>query len=53
MLVHALIVKKNLFQAIPFSQTDLIQTLHFSISIVLSTHSWMSKQFYLKQFSLA
>ena len=39
MLVHSLIVKKFLFQVIPFCQTVLIQTIQFSISIVfVHTH---------------
>ena len=37
--VHSLIVKTFLFQAIQFSQRVIIQTIQFSISIVLSTHS--------------
>ena len=40
MLVHSLIVKKFLFQAIQFSQMVLIQTIQFSISTVS-----MPKQF--------
>ena len=43
--VHNLIVKTFIFQAIQFSQTILIQTIQFSIS--------MSKQLYIKQCSLA
>ena len=35
MQVHSLIVKKILFQAIQFSQTVLIQTIQFSISVQL------------------
>ena len=33
MEVHSLIVKTFLFQAIPFSQTVVIQTIQFSISM--------------------
>ena len=46
--------KTFLFQAIQFSQTVLIQTIQFSISIVfVHTHSYVSKQFYIKQFNFA
>ena len=38
-------------QAIQFSQTVLIQTIQFSISIVF-VYTQLSKQFYFKQFSL-
>ena len=53
-LVHSLIVK-NIFNSIfiyQFSQTVLIQTIQFNINILLFKLSWMSKQFYFKQFSL-
>ena len=32
--VHSLIVNRFLFQATPFSQTVLIQTIQFSVSLV-------------------
>ena len=50
--VHSL-SKTFLFQAIQFIQTLLIQLIHFSISIDFVYTLVMSKQFYIKQFSLA
>ena len=45
--------KSFLFQAIQFNQTDLIQTIYFSISIVFVYTQLISKQFCFKQFTLA
>ena len=49
---YSLIVKTFLFLAIQFSQAVLIQLLQFSISTDFVYTQLMSKQFYVKQFSL-
>ena len=48
---YGLIVKTCLFLAIQFSQAVLIQLIQFSISTDF-LYSYMSEQFYVKQFSL-
>ena len=53
MSTHFNCKKRFLFQAIQYRQTVLNQPNHFRMSIVFSTDSYMSKQFYFKQFSLA
>ena len=49
---YSLIVKKTfLFRAIQFNQAALIQLIQFRKSTDFFTHSYMSEQFYVKQFS--
>ena len=48
---YSLIVKSFLFQAIQFSQVVLIHLIQFSISTDF-VYAQLSKQFYVKQFSL-
>ena len=49
---YSLIVKNIVFQDILFSQAVLIQLIQFSISTDFVYIQLMSKQFYIKQFSL-